>query len=260
MDPGEPGRQRQRQHGGRPERQPRPQPQADALLLAEDIADPPQRVDQRPVEAPVHLVPQPVDVDVDDVGQAVELEVPDVLQDHRPADDLAGVPHQVVEQGELLGRQVDPPPGPLDDAGRRGRAAGRPPGGSAARRSRPAPEHDPDAGQQLGERERLDQVVVGAGVEPLDPVADGARAPSGRWRGSPRPARGAGGAGRGRRGRGASGRGSAGRRPRWRRNRSPWSPSATSRRRTRARAGPAGDRPPCRGCPRPPARASIDSH
>ena len=73
MDPGEPGRQRRRQHRGRPEHQPASAVPGGTLLFAEDIADPPQGMDQRPVEAPIDLVPQPVDVDVDDVGQPVEL-------------------------------------------------------------------------------------------------------------------------------------------------------------------------------------------
>ena len=38
---------------------------------------------------------------------------------------------------------------------------------------RPAPEQGPKAGQQLGQGEGLDQVVVGPDVETLDPVADG---------------------------------------------------------------------------------------
>ena len=37
----------------------------------------------------------------------------------------------------------------------------------------PPPEQGPQAGQQFGQGERLDQVVVGAGVEALDPVVDG---------------------------------------------------------------------------------------
>jgi len=42
-----------------------------------------------------------------------------------------------------------------------------------ARVGLPPPEADPDPGQQLVEGERLDQVVVGAGVEPDHPVGDG---------------------------------------------------------------------------------------
>ena len=37
----------------------------------------------------------------------------------------------------------------------------------------PAAQQGPQAGQQLGEGERLDQVVVGPGVEALHPVLDG---------------------------------------------------------------------------------------
>src|SRR4051794_3754363 len=89
------------------------------LLLTKDIADPPERVDERAVEVPVHLVPEPVDVHVYDVGEPVEVEVPDVLLNHGAANDLAGMTHEVLEQGELLRREVNPPARPLDDAGRR---------------------------------------------------------------------------------------------------------------------------------------------
>ncbi len=37
----------------------------------------------------------------------------------------------------------------------------------------PAPEEGPQAGQELGQGEGLDQVVVGTGIEALDPVVDG---------------------------------------------------------------------------------------
>ena len=36
----------------------------------------------------------------------------------------------------------------------------------------------PEPGQQLGEVERLDEIVVGAGVQPRDPVGRGVRAVS----------------------------------------------------------------------------------
>ena len=44
--------------------------------------------------------------------------------------------------------------------------------GLAVRRRVGAPQQRAQPGQQLLERERLGEVVVGAGVEPLDPVAD----------------------------------------------------------------------------------------
>ena len=111
---------------------------------------------------------------------------------------------------------------------------------AAAAADRRTPEQGAQAGQQLGEAERLGEVVVGAGVEPDDAVelagargehqdrALEARPRAARGRPRGRPCR----AGRGR---GSRCRGARGRLPRWRRAR--WRPG---RRRT----------PRARGCAR----------
>src|SRR2546421_2079068 len=135
------------------------------------VPDAPCGADQRPVEGAFQLAPQVPDVDVHHVGQPVVVVVPHVFQDLPAVDHLASMPHQELQQRELLGGQLDGLAGPADAAGGRvqlhvrhgqlGRALGRAPA-----QQRPQP------GQQLRERERLDQVVVGAGVQAADPVTD----------------------------------------------------------------------------------------
>src|SRR5262249_39815459 len=78
----------------------------------EDIAHPPDGVDQLLLEGVVHLGAEAADVDLDDVEVAVEVHVPDLLGDERPRQHLAGPLRQQRQQGELLGRQVQAPAGP----------------------------------------------------------------------------------------------------------------------------------------------------
>ena len=93
--------------------------------------------------------------------------VPDVLGDVGAADDLAGAAGQILQQRELARRQRHfaavraRPAGP----GRRSRR--RRPDALGGQRAALAAGQRPHSGQQLAEVERLGQVVVGAGVEPL---------------------------------------------------------------------------------------------
>jgi hypothetical protein len=77
--------------------------------------------------------------------------------------------HQVLEEGELARRQIDRTP-PARHAPRRGVELQVPDPKDRGSLGGPAPHERAQARQQLGERERLGQVVVGAGVEPRDPV------------------------------------------------------------------------------------------
>src|SRR6266702_373101 len=141
------------------------------------VPDAARGADQRPFERPLQLAAQVPDVDVHDVGQPVVVVGPDVLQDPPPVDHLARVAHEELQQRELLRRQVDRPAVAGHRAGRRVQLdvfdtqPYRPLRGTA-------PDQRPQPGQQLGERERLDQVVVRPGVQPADPVAD--RVPGGQ--------------------------------------------------------------------------------
>src|SRR6202050_2556696 len=59
------------------------------------------------VRAQVDLLAQVIDVNVDHIGHGVERQVPHVLDNHGAGHILAGMPQEVFEQREFLGRQVD---------------------------------------------------------------------------------------------------------------------------------------------------------
>src|SRR5262249_3031301 len=136
------------------------------------VADAAQRVDQRRQTGPLQLAAQQVDVDVDDVGQGVVGLAPDVAAEHLAADDGVLVPGQVGQHLELAQGQGDLHPGAGGAAG----GQGAPQAGGPQHRlgvGLDAAQQDAQAGQQLGEGEGLDQVVVGAGVQAGDAVLDG---------------------------------------------------------------------------------------
>jgi hypothetical protein len=110
--------------------------------------------------------PEGGDVRVDQVRLGIEVQIPDLAEQLGPADRAAGIEHQVLQQAKLPGRQrngaVAPPHAPLEAVELEGSGLEDPldPGGALAAGQRPHP------GQQLHQRKGLDQVVVGAGVEP----------------------------------------------------------------------------------------------
>ena len=126
---------------------------------------PANRVQQLLFERPIDLFPQAADQHVDDVGLGVEAVLPHVRQDHRLRHDLAGVPHQVLEERELPRPQIEHRAGPRDAPreqieheivdGQRRRFRGA--AGAAHQRLH--------ARQQLRERERLGEVIVAAGLQ-----------------------------------------------------------------------------------------------
>src|SRR5436190_15594794 len=137
---------------------------------AEDIADATHRVQQLLLEWTIDFVAQPAHEYIHDVGLRIEVIGPHMRQDHRLRDDPAGIPHQILEQRELARTQVE-----------HGAAAGyaarqeiehqvvhgeggrlRCPRGTSYQRL--------DARQELGEGERLGQIIVAAGLEAADPI------------------------------------------------------------------------------------------
>src|SRR5450759_3082091 len=71
----------------------------------EDIADSPDGVKHPPVL--IHLAAQAMDEDVHDVGLRIEAVVEDVFEDHGLGDRAIRVPHEVFEQSELAGLELD---------------------------------------------------------------------------------------------------------------------------------------------------------
>src|SRR5215472_5299388 len=115
----------------------------------------------RAVRVVPELAPQPRHVHVQGLGRAPPLGVPDLAHDLLPGDDLAGLGDHEREEVELLGRQLDlgvTEPGPTG-------VAVYPDALYRPGLGRSAPEQGPDPGQQLGQPERLGDIVVGAGVQ-----------------------------------------------------------------------------------------------
>ena len=124
-------------------------------------------------EGPVDLLAQVADVDVDDVRAVLVLVVPGVLEQLVAGEHLPGPPHERLRAARTPSPRARSPARPRQTwrlAGSRRRSPTLEHGRALAR---PAPREGSQARQQLRERERLGQVVVGASVEPRDPVLDG---------------------------------------------------------------------------------------
>ena len=89
------------------------------------------------------------------------------------AEHLAGVAHEELEQRELLARELDREIVSPHLVAGRDRARDRPPCRIAGRGSAPRRISAADPREQLLERERLREVVVGTHVEAANPILDG---------------------------------------------------------------------------------------
>src|SRR5438105_4122011 len=135
----------------------------------EPVAGAAQGLDGVAAERGVDLLAEVPDVDLHDVVVAVEGVVPHVLDDVRLRHDLARPVHQVLEQRELPGRELDfdvAPPAPV-----RRRVEAEVAGPEHGRTFPPAPaDEGPEVGDQHHEREGFGEEIVGARVESLGVV------------------------------------------------------------------------------------------
>src|SRR5204863_7791605 len=63
--------------------------------------------DSRLRRTTIDLATQAGNIDVDHIAARLVVHVPDALADHRACQQLPRVAHHVLEQGELLGRELD---------------------------------------------------------------------------------------------------------------------------------------------------------
>src|SRR5438132_8292600 len=85
-------------------------------MLAEDVADAANGVDEARLAGRLRLPPQVADVDVERVRHHAEVEAPDVPEDDRARQDAARVAQEELEQVELDRRELDRPAGATNDA------------------------------------------------------------------------------------------------------------------------------------------------
>ena len=140
-------------------------------LLLQDVAEAAHGVNQRPRQRRLQLAPDVADVDVRHVGERIVVAAPDVLGQLIARDDRFGAPDQVLQQPVFRGGQRQRLPlqrHPMIDGIDRERTVRQRAGGLAVPAS---PIERAQPGQQLLERERLDEIVVGAAIERAHPIA-----------------------------------------------------------------------------------------
>ena len=122
-------------------------------------------MDELVLEGVVDLRTQATDRDFHDIGVAIEIHVPDQGNDLGAREHLTAAAHQQVQQGELLGGQVDALFAAV--GAMTGRVQFEVVDLEDVRDARlfATPQERADPGQQFGKLEWLDQIVVGAGVE-----------------------------------------------------------------------------------------------
>jgi hypothetical protein len=130
-------------------------------------------VDQLGAAVRVDLLPDPCDVDVDHVveGRSAGRLLPDVAREHFAGDDRPVVAQQVLQQLVFTRRELDRLTSP--GHGARGNIDFEIADTQPRRFHRPTPPHQrAQSGQQLGEGEGLDEIVVCADVQACDSIFD----------------------------------------------------------------------------------------
>jgi hypothetical protein len=132
-----------------------------------------QRVDQSRLTLGLHLAAQVAHVYLEVVGGGAHVEAPDRLEQRVAGQDPGRVAHEDLQQGELGPGQAQRPSAPprLEPVGIEPDVGERQNLRFPVGRRAPA-QQCPHPGQQLLSGERLGQVVVGARVQPCDPVGD----------------------------------------------------------------------------------------
>jgi len=146
-------------------------PEGRELALFEDITNAAESMNQPAFEGIVHLRPQTAHVDINDIRAAVKVHVPHVFGDHGSREHFARSSSEEAQETKLLRSEVDPRtaaghavPKNIDlqvcDSKNLGLAA------------RTATQERSDARHQLGKSEGLYEIVIGAEIETLYPIAN----------------------------------------------------------------------------------------
>ena len=113
-------------------------------------------------------------MNLDDVGARVEMELPHPLEQHGLGDDPAGIAHQIFEHAEFLRLQLDRHAAAADGPAQQVHFEIADLQADLLDRHCRAAADRVQPGKQLGEREGLEKIVVGAGLQTLDAVIDAA--------------------------------------------------------------------------------------
>src|SRR3954447_13391414 len=159
---------RRRPRWGEPQDRRRLEPTIRPSVL-DHVAGAPFGVEQARLAAGLELAAQVGDEDVDRVGRSGRVVAPDLVEEPLAGYDEPVVSHQELEQLELAVGELDLALAAHDLAGVGiEREIADLEGGGSARR--PPAQQSPDPGEQLAALEGLDEVVVGAAVEAVDPI------------------------------------------------------------------------------------------
>src|SRR6266700_540246 len=132
---------------------------------ADTIPDTADCMDERIRLLAVDLAAQASNINVDDVGRGIEMEIPHVLQQHGARHDAALVANQIFEELKFARKQVDA----LGVSVSRPRHEVELEVADTQYRCLDdrvaAPSKRLDAREELGERERFDEIVVASGTQ-----------------------------------------------------------------------------------------------
>ena len=130
-------------------------------------------MDQRHIKILVNFGPQSADMNINNIGLGIKMIIPDVLEQHRSGNNLPLVAHQEFEKFEIAWLQRDLLVAPFDFP----RQQIHMQVGDTQRRfcfcfALRSPGQGIKPCFKFAERERLDEVIISAGLQSLDPVVD----------------------------------------------------------------------------------------